>query len=155
MYIYSLSAAVDRGRGLQSMLHYVFQSSPSSTLIQTVHLPLNSLQVLHQSVSNGRISLSGAGPGPRDGLGSVSVSLDRLIGAIPVCAQVAGGAAFFRCACSEPDTSFSGGLGGSKNGGGDERRVEEAEDEELPLSQCHYMNLIQGWDFQLKTDSIV
>lgn len=51
---------------------------------------------------------------------------------------------FFPVRCSEPDTSFSGSLGGSKNGGGDERQVEEAEDEELPLSQCHYMNLIQG-----------
>lgn len=51
----------------------------------------------------------------------------------------------FSGACaSESDTSFSGSLGGRKNGGGDERRVEEAEDEELPLSQCHYMNLIQG-----------
>lgn len=28
--------------------------------------------------------------------------------------------------------------------GGDERRGEEAEDEELPLSRCHYLNLIQG-----------
>lgn len=92
----------------------------------------------------GRNLLSGAGSSPRDGLGLVSVSLDRLIGAIPVCAQVAGGAVFFRCTCSEPDTSFSVSLGGRKNEEGDERRVEEAEDEELPLSQCHYVNLIQG-----------
>lgn len=36
-------------------------------------------------------------------------------------------------------------LGGRRNGGGgDERRGEEAEDEELPLSRCHYLNLIQG-----------
>lgn len=108
MYIYSLSVAVDRGRGPQSTPHYVFPSSPSSTVIQTVHPPLNLLQVLHQSVSNGRISLSGAGPGPRDGLGSVSVSLDRLIGAIPVCAQVADGAAFFRCVVRNQIHPFQG-----------------------------------------------
>lgn len=34
--------------------------------------------------------------GPRDRLGSVSVSLDWLMETLPVCAQVADGALFFR-----------------------------------------------------------
>lgn len=104
----------------------------------------SSFKVAPSPSSAGVISLAGAGRGPRDGWGPVSVSLDRQIGAIPICAQVADGAVFFRCACSEPDTSLSGSLEGKRNEGGDERRVEEAEDEEVPLSQCHYVNLIQG-----------
>lgn len=117
---------------------------PCSPVIQTAHPPLNSLQVLHQPVSNGRIWLSGAGPGPRDGSGSVSASFGSADWSHS--RPCSGGRlGCFSGACvSELDTSFSGSLGGRKNGGGDERRAEEAEDEELPLSQCHYVNLIQG-----------
>lgn len=92
IHIYSMGVAVDSGGGQQSTAYYMF---PCSTVIQTIRPPLNLLQVLHQPSSNGQILLSSAGPGPRDGLGSVSASLDWLIGAIPVCAQVARGAVCF------------------------------------------------------------
>lgn len=82
------------------------------------------------------ISPSGAGRGPRDGLWPVSVSSDRLIGAIPICVQV--------CVCvySEPDTSLSGSLEWRRDEGGDEKSVEE--DEQLALCQSRYVKLIQG-----------
>lgn len=69
--VYSPSVAVDSGKGWQSTPRYAFPCSPA---FRTVHPPLKSLQV-------------GSWP--------VSVSLDRLIGAIPICVQVADRAVFF------------------------------------------------------------
>lgn len=68
----------------------------------------SSFKVAPGPSSAGVILLSGAGRGPGDGLGPVSVSLDRQIGAVPICVRVAKRAEFFRCACSEQDTSLSG-----------------------------------------------
>lgn len=57
VYTYSLSVAIDSGRGWQSTPHYFF---PCSTMIQTVHPPLKSLQVHHQLVSSRCPVLDGA-----------------------------------------------------------------------------------------------
>lgn len=52
-----------------------------------------------------------------------------------LCSGGRWGCVFFRCPCLEPDALFSGSWGGRKNEWWDEMRVEEAEDEGLPLSK--------------------
>lgn len=66
-------------------------------------------------------------------------SLDRLIGAIPVFAQVAGEALCFSGACVWNQIHpFLGAMEGEMKG------KCKKQNEELPLSKCHYLNLIQG-----------
>lgn len=111
---------VDSGRGQQRAPH---DTSPRSVVIQTLRPALVWLREMHR--------------------GPVSVSSDRQIGAISIRTRVAERGVLFRSACWNRIHPFQGSLEGRRRNEADERLMDK-DREELPLSQCHRVNLIQA-----------